>query len=61
VFGPHDVQAMSTALEDVCKALNLADEAKGARELLAKQIIALAQQGERSPTALRDRVMRDFV
>ena len=23
-FGPHDIQAMSTALEDVCKTLNLA-------------------------------------
>ena len=28
VFGPRDIQAMSTALEDVCKTLNLADEAK---------------------------------
>jgi hypothetical protein len=48
VFGPQDIQAMSTALEDVCKILNLSDEAKGERELpLAKRIIALAHQGER--------------
>jgi hypothetical protein len=30
VLGPQDIQAMSTALEDVCKILNLADEAKRA-------------------------------
>ena len=30
MFGPQDVQTMSTALEDVCKILNLADEAKRA-------------------------------
>ena len=45
VFGPQDIQATSTALEDICKILNLADEGKGERELLAKRIIALAQPG----------------
>jgi ABC-type hemin transport system substrate-binding protein len=31
VFAPQDIQAMSTALEDVCKILNLTDkpQAKG--------------------------------
>jgi hypothetical protein len=43
-FGPQDIEAMSTALEDVCKTLNLADEAKSERELLAKKIIAFARQ-----------------
>jgi hypothetical protein len=36
VFGPQDIPAMSTALEEVCKTLNLADEAKSEREFLAK-------------------------
>jgi hypothetical protein len=60
VFAPHDIQAMSTALEDVCKILNLADEAKRERELLANKIVALAQQGERNAAALRDRMLREI-
>jgi hypothetical protein len=36
---------MSTVLEDICKILNVADEAKSEREFLAKKIIALARQG----------------
>jgi hypothetical protein len=59
-FGPQDIQAMSTALEDVCKILNLADEAKRERELLAKEIIALAHQSERSAALLRDRMLREI-
>ena len=59
-FGPQDIQAMSTALEDVCKTLNLADEAKSERELLAKTIIVLARQGERNAALLRDRTLREL-
>jgi hypothetical protein len=58
-FGPSDIQAMSMALDDVCEALNITDGQKAAREVIAQRIIALAQQGERSPTRLRDRVLRD--
>jgi hypothetical protein len=61
VFGPQDIQAMSTALENVCDTLNLADEAKRERELLAKKIIAVARQGERNAALLRDRVLREIV
>ncbi len=60
VFGPEDIRAMSTALEDVCNTLNLADEAKSAREFVAEKIIAFARQGERSAALLRDRVLREF-
>jgi hypothetical protein len=28
VFGPQDIQSMSTALEDVCDILNVTDKAK---------------------------------
>jgi hypothetical protein len=31
-FRPQDIQAMSTALEDVCRTLNLGDKAKRERE-----------------------------
>ena len=60
VFAPHDIQAMSMALEDVCKILNVAEEAKSERELLAKKIVALAHQGERNAAPLRDRTLREI-
>jgi hypothetical protein len=55
-FEPQDIQAMSTALDDVCRALNLDDDAK-AKEIVAVRIIELARRGERNPTKLRDRVL----
>lgn len=55
VFDPNDIQAMSTALADVCKSLNVGDEPQ--RVIIAERIIALAQRGVRSPTVLRDRVL----
>jgi hypothetical protein len=57
VFEPDDIQAMSIALDDVCKTLNLTDHAKAAREVIAERIIELARGGERCPTVLRDRVL----
>jgi hypothetical protein len=60
VFGPQDIQAMSTALEDVCNILNVADEAKSEKELLAKKIITLAHQDECNAALLRDRMLREI-
>ena len=60
VFRPHDIQAMSTALEDVCKILDVPDEGKSEREQLAKKIIAFAHQGEINPALLRDRTLREI-
>lgn len=57
VFDPKDIAAMSMALDDVCKALKLDDGA--AKEVMASRIIDLARMGERSPTRLRDRVLRE--
>jgi hypothetical protein len=57
VFEQTDITAMSIALADVCKALNILDGP--AREVIAERIIALARTGERSPTLLRDRVLRE--
>jgi hypothetical protein len=56
-FEPRDIQALSMAFEDVCKALNVSDARS--REAIAVRIIELAQRGERSPTRLRDRVLRE--
>jgi ABC-type hemin transport system substrate-binding protein len=61
VFEPHDIQAMSKALEDVCQILNISDQAESEKEVLARKIIAFAHQGPRDPTFLRDRTLREIV
>src|SRR5437879_3040706 len=58
-FEPEDVQAMSIAFDDVCQALNLPNNAKGARQVIATRIMELAGRGERDPNRLRDRVLRE--
>jgi hypothetical protein len=55
-FHPHDLRAMSMALDDVCKELQLTGN-ESARETVAVRIVELARCGERSPTKLRDRVL----
>lgn len=57
-FDPKDVAAMSAALDDVCKTLNLEDDSS-ARETVAVRIIDLARAGERNPTRLRERVLHE--
>jgi hypothetical protein len=58
VFDPKDLAAMSMALDEVCKTLNL-DGDSSARETVAVRIIELARGGERSATRLRDRVLHE--
>ena len=58
VFDDKDITAMSAALDDVCKRLNLRDDSS-AREVIAIRIIDLARAGERSPTRLRDRILHE--
>jgi hypothetical protein len=58
VFEPHDIKAMSIALDDVCEVLKLQDD-RPAQEVIAARIIDLARRGERSPTRLRDRVLHE--
>ena len=47
------------AFEDVCKALDIAPGATREREVIAGRIIELARRGERSPTRLTERVLRE--
>jgi hypothetical protein len=60
VFGPQDIQAMSTALQDVCAILNLADDDTSEKERLAKKILTLAKGGERDAAFLRDRTLKEI-
>jgi hypothetical protein len=57
VFGPDDIKAMSMALDDVCRELQVNGD--GHKEIIAGRIIELARRGERSPTKLRDRVLQE--
>ena len=58
VFDHEDITAMSMALDDVCKTLNLRDD-NSAREVIATRIIDLAKEGERNPMRLRDRILHE--
>jgi hypothetical protein len=55
-FDPDAVRAMSTALEEVCRTLEVNGDQR-AREAMAVRIIELARHGERDPERLRDRVL----
>jgi hypothetical protein len=57
-FDPHDIQAMSMVLDEVCKALGINGNTS-AREVVASRIIELTRRGEHSPTKLRDRVLAE--
>lgn len=60
-FDPQDIEAMSLALDDVCKALNVSIDATVAREIIATRIVELARRGERNALRLSDRVYREAV
>lgn len=57
-FDPNAVASMVVALDDVCRALQITGDLR-AREVIAARIIELAGRGERSPTVLRDRILRE--
>jgi hypothetical protein len=58
VFDQKAITAMSMALDDVCKMLNLRDDSS-AKEVIAIRVIDLARAGERSPARLRDRILHE--
>ena len=59
VFEPHDIRAMSVALDEVCKTLNLNEAAKAAGQVVAERIITLVQEGERNPIRLREKILQE--
>ena len=50
---------MSQAFKEIYRTLNLGDDAKSERELIAKKIVTIAQGGERNATLLRERVLKE--
>ena len=56
-FGPDEIAVLVAAYEDALRALSLVNRADPATEMVAKRIIELANQGERDPVRLRERVI----
>jgi hypothetical protein len=52
VFGPDDIQRLTTAYENALRALELNGRDDPITEILAKRIIEAAQTGVRDPEAL---------
>jgi hypothetical protein len=59
-FDQEAIEAMSLAFEYACRALDLADCDDPFNEMVAKQVIEMAQQGIRTPTALYLATMLEF-
>ena len=57
-FDPDALRAMSTALEEVCRKLQVNGDRR-VREAMAIRIIQLARRGERDPERLSDRLLRE--
>ena len=58
-FEPQDIEAMSLAFEEVCKALEIQPGATREREAVAVRIIELCRRCERSPARLTERVLTE--
>ena len=59
-FTPEDTTALTAVFEQSLQDLRLIDRNDPAVELVAKRIIALARQGVRNPTLLRDAVLNSL-
>jgi hypothetical protein len=59
-FEPDTITAMGNAFDAVCQKLGLANTDDPLRELVAKKVIELAQQGENKSDQLRDRTLEHF-
>lgn len=59
-FDPETVKAMSQAFENACRSLSLADRDDPLNELIATQVIKLAESGVRSSTGLYMLAMKEF-
>jgi len=57
VFDPEAIEAMSRALDAICRALALPPESGAVREAVAMRVIELAERGERNADRLRDEVL----
>ncbi len=59
-FDPDDVKAMSEAFTQVCDALGLKERDDPATRIIARRIIAHAERGVRSRSALQHLVLEEY-
>jgi hypothetical protein len=59
-FDPEAIRIIVAAFEDVLRELRLTDRNSPAVEVVAKRIIAFAQQGENDPANLGDLVLKSI-
>jgi hypothetical protein len=59
VFEPEVTHAMSTAFDDVCRALDLGEGDSRGREAVAMRVIELVRRGVRDPEVLRQSALRE--
>jgi hypothetical protein len=60
VFDPEAIAIMGEAFTEACQALGLKDRNDSMTELVAKNIIKLAQRGVRTKTALYLATIKEF-
>jgi hypothetical protein len=53
-FSPEVIELMTTAFENTCRELGLAKREDALRDVVARAIIACAEQGIRDPAELRN-------
>ena len=58
-FDPDDIEAMSLAFEEVCRALKIQPGATREKEAIAVRIIELCRRGERSAARLTESVLKE--
>jgi hypothetical protein len=59
-FSPEDAAVLAATFEHCLRELHLVDRNDPAVLMVARRVIALAQEGERDPIILRDRVVKSF-
>ena len=57
VFNPETTRAMAEAFDRVCQSLRDASQPDIFKEVIAQQIIHVAQSGERDPDRLSERAL----
>ena len=58
-FEPEDIEAMSLAFEEACKALEIQPGATRERRAVAVRIVELWRRGERNAARLTERVLKE--
>lgn len=57
VYDPQSIRSMSVAFRDACRILEIPDEARVVRAVIARRIVELARCGERDPGRLPRRAV----